>query len=104
MTIWRPPCPECGVYTPKDWARCHNCGHVFEELPNDDNDILGGDLMEDLRKFEEGLELSQQKIEQLMKQPIIETQIRTSKDRKWVIVKTVITDIKPRLYYEKVLA
>jgi len=36
--------------------------------------------------------------------PIVETQLSMSKDRKYVIHKTVITDIKPVKYLEKVLS
>ncbi len=36
-------------------------------------------------------------------QPIIETSINLSKDKKFVIHRTVITDIKPKTYYEKVM-
>ena len=46
--------------------------------------------------------LHETKIEQLNKQPIIETHITKSKG--WVIHKTVITDIKPVDYMQKVLA
>lgn len=49
------------------------------------------------------MELSQKKLEQLSKQPIIETNILRSEDGKWLVHKTVITDIKPINYYEKVL-
>ena len=35
--------------------------------------------------------------------PIVETQLIMSKDRKYVIHKTVITDIKPVKYWEKVM-
>lgn len=35
--------------------------------------------------------------------PIVETQLSMSKDRKYVIHKTVITDIKPVKYIQKVL-
>jgi len=35
--------------------------------------------------------------------PILETHISKSEDGKWVIHKTVITDIKPVAYFEKVL-
>lgn len=35
--------------------------------------------------------------------PIVETHIGMSKDRKYIIHKTVITDIKPTKYYEKVM-
>ena len=36
--------------------------------------------------------------------PNIETQIQKSKDGKWIIHRTIITDIKPVGYFEKVLA
>ena len=48
-------------------------------------------------------ELSQIKIEQLNKQPIIETSVQLSEDKKWIVYKTVITDIKPVTYFEKVM-
>ena len=48
-------------------------------------------------------ELSQTKIEQLNKQPILETSVSKSDDGKWMIHKTVITDIKPVSYFEKAL-
>jgi len=35
--------------------------------------------------------------------PIVETQIGKSKDGKYVLHRTIITDIKPRTYYERVL-
>ncbi len=47
--------------------------------------------------------LSNVKIEQLSKQPIIENSISKSEDGKWLIHRTVITDIKPVTYFEKVL-
>lgn len=50
------------------------------------------------------LELTPLKIEQLNKQPILETSISISKDKKWVLYKTTITDIKPISYFEKVMA
>jgi hypothetical protein len=37
------------------------------------------------------------------RQPILEVKIEKSNDGKWVIHKTVITDIKPTSYYEKVI-
>ena len=49
-------------------------------------------------------ELSETKVEQLNKQPIIETNVALSEDRKWIVHKTTITDIKPIGYMEKVLA
>ena len=36
-------------------------------------------------------------------EPIVETQLSMSKDRKYVIHKTIITDIKPVKYWEKVV-
>ena len=36
--------------------------------------------------------------------PKLETRIRLSQDRKWVITQTVITDIRPTTYFEKMLA
>ena len=45
--------------------------------------------------------LSEKKIEQLNKQPLLETSVSLSKDGKWVIHKTIITDIKSVKYYEK---
>ena len=47
--------------------------------------------------------LSPRKIEQLIKQPIIESQVGKSEDGKWIVHKTIITDIKPVSYFEKVL-
>lgn len=35
--------------------------------------------------------------------PILETQVIKSKDGRWLIHKTIITDIKPVRYFEKVL-
>jgi len=48
-------------------------------------------------------ELSEMKIEQLNKQPIIETTIIKSVDGKYVIHKTTITDIRPTQYFEKLV-
>ncbi|MBI2449615.1 hypothetical protein HYV49_04940 [Candidatus Pacearchaeota archaeon] len=53
---------------------------------------------------QEAAKLSSIKIEQLSRQPIIESSISKSEDGKWVIHKTIITDIKPVSYFEKVLA
>jgi len=49
------------------------------------------------------VELSAVKIQQLNKQPIIESQVSVSKDGKWLIQKTIITDLKSVSYFEKVL-
>ncbi|MDP2750380.1 MAG: hypothetical protein Q8O89_06115 [Nanoarchaeota archaeon] len=59
---------------------------------------------ESKQKQEMTQELSETKIEQLNKQPIIETAIRRSENGLFVIHRTIITDIKPIKYYEKVLA
>ncbi|MBL7054871.1 hypothetical protein ISS05_03885 [Candidatus Woesearchaeota archaeon] len=48
-------------------------------------------------------ELTQKKIEQLNKQPIIETNVNKSADGRWITTKTTITDIKSVKYFEKVL-
>lgn len=50
------------------------------------------------------MEMTEKKIEQLKKQPIIETSIKKSEDGKWVLHKTTILDIKPISYIEKVLS
>ena len=47
--------------------------------------------------------LNKTKIEQLNKMPVVETSVGISTDKKWVIHKTTITDIKPVSYMEKVL-
>lgn len=47
--------------------------------------------------------LTSKKIEQLKRQPIIETVIKKSEDGEWVLHQTIITDIKPIGYFEKVL-
>jgi hypothetical protein len=49
------------------------------------------------------LELSSVKIQQLNKQPIMESTVSVSEDGKWVMHRTIITDIKPVSYFEKVL-
>jgi len=48
-------------------------------------------------------ELSKKKIEELKNQPIVEAVVKKSDDGKWIIHKTVITDIKPFSYFEKVM-
>jgi len=49
------------------------------------------------------MELTKTKIEQLNKQPIVETSVAKSEDNKWIVHKTTITDIKPMSYMKKVL-
>ena len=44
----------------------------------------------------------EKRAEQLRNMPIIETRISKSKDGRFLLHKTVITDIKPKDYYEKV--
>ena len=54
--------------------------------------------------MEEKMEkLSETKIEQLNKMPVIETAETLSGDGRWYIHKTVITSLKPVKYLEKVL-
>ncbi len=48
-------------------------------------------------------ELTETKLEQLNRMPVIETSVNKSEDGKWVIHKTIITDIKPVSYMEKVM-
>jgi hypothetical protein len=43
------------------------------------------------------------KAEQLIRQPVVETQVSKSQDGKWIVHKTIITDIKPIAYMQKVL-
>ena len=48
-------------------------------------------------------QLSETKIEQLNKMPIVETSVGKTEDGKWIVHKTTITDIKPISYMEKVM-
>ena len=48
------------------------------------------------------VELTPTKIADLNEQPKIETCMWVSKDKKWFIYKTVITDIKPISYMDRV--
>ena len=48
-------------------------------------------------------QLTPKKVEQLSKQPIVESFVNTSEDGKWIIHRTTITDIKSRAYMQKVL-
>lgn len=50
------------------------------------------------------LELSAVKIKQFNEQPSVQSSVSLSKDKRWLIHRTVITDIKPVSYMEKVLA
>lgn len=49
------------------------------------------------------VEMSAIKVQQLNRQPIIETSVALSKDKKWIVQKTIITDLKPVSYFEKVM-
>ena len=49
------------------------------------------------------MELSETKIEQLNKMPVLETQESVSSDGRWYVHKTVITSIKPLSYVQKVM-
>jgi len=53
--------------------------------------------------MEEKLELSEKKVEELQKQPIIESSMFKSMDGKWFIHKTTTTTIKPVTYVEKIM-
>ena len=61
--------------------------------------LRGGNNMEQT----EAVVLGEKKIEQLSRQPIIESFVSRSQDDKWIVHKTTITDIKPASYFEKVL-
>ncbi len=50
------------------------------------------------------MELTEKKIEQLLRQPIIESRVTKSKDGQWVIHRTTVTDIKPVKYFEAVMS
>ena len=50
-----------------------------------------------------GQNLSETKVEQLNKMPVVESSVTKSADGKWVVHKTTITDLKPVSYMEKVL-
>lgn len=60
--------------------------------------------MEKQTKTEKEVALSQIKQRQIVKQPILETQVVKSEDGRWIIHRTIITDIKPVTYFEKVLS
>ena len=49
-------------------------------------------------------ELSETKLEQLNKMPIIESSVSLSEDKQWLVHKTMITDIKHISYMQKVMA
>ena len=60
-------------------------------------------MEKNIKKTEQDVSLSKVKLQQLSRQPILETQINKSEDGKWIIHRTIITDIKPISYFEKVL-
>ena len=93
------PCEYCDVYNPIGSPRCYNCGEPFENV--EEVDVMG--LEEFSKKVWDIEKLSPKKIQQLMKQPIIEDRDFKSKDGKWIVHETRIISIKPRLYFEKVL-
>jgi len=49
------------------------------------------------------MEFSEKRLEQIKNMPIVESRVAKSKDGKFVMHKTVITDIKPVKYYEAVM-
>jgi len=63
---------------------------------------MGEEKVQEEKK--ENVQLGEKKIEQLSKQPILESFVNKSQDGKWVVHKTIITDIKPVAYLEKVLS
>ena len=61
------------------------------------------EVLDELKEERMANELNEKKIKQLQNQPIIETSVYRSKDGKWLIHKTTITDIRPVNVYEKVI-
>ena len=61
-----------------------------------------GQKFKPIDKEYEVVELSAIKIKQLNKQPIMESFFALSENKKWGMHKTVITDVKPVEYFEKV--
>ena len=53
--------------------------------------------------MEDTIEISERKVKDLERQPVIENSWFKSTDKKWLVHKTTITDIKPMAYMEKVL-
>jgi len=49
------------------------------------------------------MELFDRKIEELNKQPVIESKVWKSKDNQWIIHETRILDFKPLAFFEKVV-
>mgnify|MGYP001572900976 CR=1 FL=1 len=49
------------------------------------------------------LELTARKVQELNDQPVVESFMHISKDGKWFVHKTVITDIKPMSYIKTVM-
>lgn len=53
--------------------------------------------------MEENSKVQAESIAREQRPPIVETKIGRSKDGRWIIHKTIITDIKPVGYYRQVL-
>jgi hypothetical protein len=49
------------------------------------------------------MEFSEKRLEQIKNMPIVESKVSKSKDGKFIMHKTVITDIKPVKYYDTVM-
>lgn len=49
------------------------------------------------------VELHPRKIDDLNRQPKIETKMYLTKDKKWLVHKTIITDFKPSTYVEQMV-
>ncbi|MDP2750930.1 MAG: hypothetical protein Q8O89_08930 [Nanoarchaeota archaeon] len=77
--------------------------HQRKWLENRDNEEEEEETKMAKQENKQRQELSESKIEQLNKQPIIETSIKKSENGMFVIHRTIITDIRPTKYYEKVL-
>lgn len=56
-----------------------------------------------LGRFEESEKIYQNNKDIQKRAPVVETSISKSKDGKWIIHRTIITDIKPVTYFEQVL-
>lgn len=52
----------------------------------------------------EKMPLTQKKIEQLKKQPIVESRVFKSQDGKYIVHRTSIINIKPIEYYKSIMA
>ena len=77
-----------------------NSGHYAS--PNTVKFMRGGDFSINKQEVKK-MEIFPRDIEKVAKMPLIKTRISRSRDGNKIIHRTVITDIKDRKYYEKVL-